>query len=237
MVLYNEFLDAGEDARERIIESQIENGQQLLSQFFGTALNDVCSVTGWADAFVAELSYGLGDDPSFFEHPEYPGWPIINLPIQRRPFIRLNGISYCFDYYSFIDNFYRSIQKTITRLDPSYKWNEIQKETSESMVESVFQKLLPGCVVYRNNYYPKERSIKNLCENDLIILYYDVAIIVEVKAGSFVYTAPLVDYEQHIKSYKSLIKDPDLQCKRTYDYLVSNRTAVFLIRMEMKLNR
>lgn len=44
-------------------------------------------------------------------------------------------------------------------------------------------------------------------------------IIVEVKAGSFVYTAPFVDFESHIKSYKSLIEKADHQCKRTYDYL------------------
>jgi hypothetical protein len=223
--MYNTFLDAAEDERESLIEGQRETGHQLLASLFGTTLNDVCSITGWPEQFARELSYGLGADSSFFNHPEYPGWPIIDLPIQKRPFIEIEGKYYCFDYYSFIDNFYRTIQKTVSRLDNGYNWNAVQKEASENMVAELFQSLLPGCTVYYNNYYPKGKSKKQLCENDLLVIYYDVAIIVEVKAGSFVYTAPLVDHEQHIKSYKKLIEEPDLQCKRTYDYLLSNDTS------------
>ena len=49
--------------------------------------------------------------------------------------------------------------------------------------------------------------------------YDDVLIIVEVKAGSFVYTPPILDFDAHIKSYKSLIEKADWQCQRTKDYL------------------
>lgn len=225
--LFNEFLDAEEENREILIERQREKGRHLFACLFGTTLNDVCSITGWPEQFVRELSFGLGADNSFFDHPEYPGWPIIDLPIQKRPFIEIDGRFYCFDYYSFVDNFYRTIQKTVSRLDKEYNWNAVQKEASENMVAGLFQRLLPGCTVYANNYYPKGKSKKQLCENDLLVIYFGVAIIVEVKAGSFVYTAPLVDYEQHIKSYKKLIEEPDLQCKRTYDYLLANDAAVF----------
>lgn len=225
--MFNEFLDAEEENREILIERQREKGRHLFACLFGTTLNDVCSITGWPEQFVRELSFGLGADNSFFDHSEYPGWPIIDLPIQKRPFIEIDGRFYCFDYYSFVDNFYRTIQKTVSRLDKEYNWNAVQKEASENMVAGLFQRLLPGCTVYANNYYPKGKSKKQLCENDLLVIYFGVAIIVEVKAGSFVYTAPLVDYEQHIKSYKKLIEEPDLQCKRTYDYLLANDAAVF----------
>ena len=56
------------------------------------------------------------------------------------------------------------------------------------MVENIFQSLLPHCLTYRSNYYPINNSMKQAAENDLIVLYDDVLIIVEVKAGSFVYT-------------------------------------------------
>ena len=65
-----------------------------------------------------------------------------------------------------------------------------------------------------------------MAENDLMVVYYDVIIVVEVKAGSFVWTAPFTDFDSHIKSYKALVEKADNQCKRTYDYLNSNRTAV-----------
>lgn len=231
---FNELIkicDASLDATENqqiSLTGDPENGiKQLLCGLFGTTMNDVCIITGWPEQLVRELSYGLGADSSFINHPEYPGWPIIDLPVQKRPFIAIEGRYYCFDYYSFIDNFYRVIQKTISRLDKGYNWNSVQKEASEKMVAELFQNLLPGCKVYNNNYYPKNKSTKQLCENDLLIIYYDVAIIAEVKAGSFIYTAPLVDYENHIQSYKKLIEDPGLQCKRTYDYLLANDTSIF----------
>ncbi|WP_196759476.1 hypothetical protein, partial [Streptobacillus moniliformis] len=87
------------------------------------------------------------------------------------------------------------------------------------MVENIFKSILPNCLTFTSNYYPINNSKKNFAENDLIIIYDEVLIIVEVKAGSFVYTSPMEDFENHIKSYKSLIEKADHQCKRTKDYL------------------
>ena len=91
----------------------------------------------------------------------------------------------------------------------------------------VFAQILPGCEIYRDNYYPKNRSVKNLVENDLILKYENILLIIEVKAGSFVYTPPITDFENHIRSYKNLIEKADHQCKNTYDYLMSMPVAQF----------
>jgi len=206
---------------EKYFEDHLKNGEKFYDELFGTKLRDILAITGWNEKFTQELSYGLNEEQKFFEESEFAGWPAIDLPIQKRPFIKLNDNYYCFDYYSFMDNFYRSIQKTVTRLAPYYSWASQQQADSEEMVEAIFQQLLPGCLTYRENYYPKNRSIKQAAENDLLVLYSDVLIIAEIKAGSFVYTPPLTDFEAHIKSYKSLIEKADWQCKRTYDYLTS----------------
>ena len=227
MDMFEEFRNADENDAFLIIESQKEKGQELISQSFGVELNDVCKVTGWKKDFVEALSFGFGDCPEFFNDEEYSGWPVIDLPVQKRPFIKIDENYYCFDYYSFSDNFYRAIQKAVSRLDSGYNWSAIQQYASESMTAEIFKNLLPGCSVYQNNYYPKNNSLKQMCENDLIIQYYDVIIIVEIKAGSFVFTSPLTDFEQHIKSYKSLIENPEIQCQRTYDYLATNPIAQF----------
>ena len=58
-----------------------------------------------------------------------------------------------------------------------------------------------------------------MAENDLMVVYYDVIIVVEIKAGSFVWTAPFTDFDNHIRSYKTLIEKADNQCKRTCDYI------------------
>ena len=212
---------------EKEMESHREEGEKLVSQFFGYELNDICKITDWPQSFVKSLSFSLGEDTSFFSHTEYPGWPIIDLPIHKRPFIEIDGCYYCFDYFSFVDHFYRAIQKMISRQAKEYDWNKKQQKASENMVADLFRKILPGCTVYENNYYPHSTSLKQMNENDLLIQYYDTLFIIEVKAGSFVYTAPLTDFEQHIKSYKKLIEEPDIQCERTLGYVKSHTSAKF----------
>ena len=208
------------------IDKQHKLEQSLCSTVFGSKLNNVIDVTGWPEQFVKEFSYECGQETSFFSHDEYAGWPSIDLPIQKRPFIKIDKQYYCFDYHSFIDNFYRAIQKAVTRLLPNYRWSDKQQNASETMVADIFKKILPGCTIYQNNFYPQNKSLKNMAENDLMVVYYDVIIVVEVKAGSFVWTAPFTDFESHITSYKALIEKSDNQCKRTFDYLSSNNTAI-----------
>ena len=109
-------------------------------EMFGPKLFDVREVTNWNQRFVKELSYSINEEDKFFTDYEFAGWPVIDLPIQKRPFIELNNNYYCFDYYSFMDNFYRVIQKMITRLDPNYSWSDKQQIASETMVESILNK-------------------------------------------------------------------------------------------------
>lgn len=219
--MFDDFRENAGDDPEKYIENKREDHYKLTDDLFGSQLRDVVEVTGWDEKFIEELSYGLNQDACFFSPSEFSGWPIIDLPVQKRPFIKITGKYYCFDYYTFMDNIYRILQKTVKRLAESYLWADIQKEASEKMVEDVYKQILPGCVIHQNNYYPINKSWERAAENDLLILYEGVLIIVEVKAGSFVYTAPITDFESHINSYKSLIEKADWQCQRTFDYLFS----------------
>ena len=201
-------------------------GKEFAEKFLGTQLRNVITITGWPEKFVRSLSWEVNECKDFFDEKDFSGWPIVDLPIQKRPFIKIGDQYYCFDYYSFIDNFYRALQKAVSREIPSYHWSDFQKEASEQMVADVFSQILPGCSTLRDNYYPINKSIKQLAENDLLVQYENILLIVEVKAGSFVYTAPLTDFENHIVSYQNLIEKADKQCKNTYDYLLSSDEAI-----------
>lgn len=224
--LFDSFRENGETNIEKFRQEHLNQSKSISKKLFGTNLHDVIEITGWPEKFVAMLSFKLNECTYFFNDSEFAGWPIIDLPIQKRPFITLDNHYYCFDYYSFMDNFYRSIQKAISREYSDYKWSDFQKEASENMVAKVFSEILPGCTEYRDKYYPRQTSLKDLYENDLIVIYEDIVCIVEVKAGSFVYTPPLTDFENHILSYKSLIEKANHQCKNTYDYLISHPLAI-----------
>lgn len=206
-----------------IHKNQFIDFQQKL---LGFKLRDVIEITGWPEKFIKELSWCIDEENRFFNHSKFPGWPVIDLPIQKRPFIKIENNYYCFDYYSFIDNFYRVIQKTVTRLSPRYDWSNNQKIASETMVENLLKKMLPGCNTYTENYYPINNSKKNFRENDLILIYDNTLIVVEVKAGGFSYASPIADFESHIESYKKLIEEADDQCNGTINYLRTEDSPV-----------
>lgn len=200
--------------------------QSCVGELFGNSLYDVKQVTGWSGRIIDSLSYNINEYDKFFGG-EYSGWPIIDLPIQKKPFIKINEVSYCFDYYNLFDNIYRIMQKTIKELKPSYvnDWSHIQQKASEQMVEELFKKLLPNSITFRDNYYPKNKSLKQCDENDVIVVYDDILLIIEVKAGSFTYTPAITDYKSHINSFKALIEKADYQCERTINYIKNNEEA------------
>lgn len=224
--LMDSYFETGETDVAKFNEMHPNAGKEFAEKFLGTQLRNVITITGWPEKFVRSLSWEVNECKDFFDEKDFSGWPIVDLPIQKRPFIKIGDQYYCFDYYSFIDNFYRALQKAVSREIPSYYWSDFQKEASEQMVADVFSQILPGCSTLRDNYYPINKSIKQLAENDLLVQYENVLLIVEVKAGSFVYTAPLTDFENHIVSYQNLIEKADKQCKNTYDYLLSSDEAI-----------
>ena len=221
-------VESGVDSELAIIASQEIVGP-IIEKALGVGLNDVASITNWDTKLIKALTYRIGECSDFYGKVEFSGWPILSLPISRKPFIELNGISFCFSYYALFDNFYRIIQKEITALLPEYKekWKAYQTRASEDMVEEIFKRLLPGAQTFNNNYYPEGKSLKQLSENDLLVLYDDALLIVEIKAGSFPQTPPLIDYEAHISAYKTLVEKADHQCSRTLQYIDDKQDAVF----------
>lgn len=203
--------EKGKDVREAV--------ERAFQDIYGFQTNDVIKVTGWPESLVQDLAYEIGEVKDFInEDNEYSGWPLLNLPIHRKPFIKVGKGFYCFDYYSLSDGFYRAVQRAVTLHVDTDAWNNDQQLASEKCVEDIFKKILPGCEVFRNNYYPINNSLKNKAENDLLILYESIVLIIEVKAGSFVYTSPFTDFESHLKSYKDLIEKADHQCERVCEY-------------------
>ncbi len=236
--MYNSFLQFQREAEGKSFEEvdelleQIANSEEnidLSAKCFGADLYDVKKITGWSDELINSLSWKLGECNDFLYDDEFAGWPIKNLPVQKRPFICIDDICYCFDYYNLFDNIYRIIQKDIKRHDNGYTntWSDLQQEASESLVEEQLKKLLPGCESYVGNYYPIGQSLKQRDENDILVLFDDTLIIVEVKAGSFVYTPAMTDYNAHKKSFETLVGKADYQCERTLNYIKNNEKIVF----------
>ena len=224
--LYSSFKNFQSGNKDIQTFSNDKDFKEFIDKIFNINLRNIAKVTNWPESLLKELSWNLNDPQvNFFNNSTFSGWPVTYLPVFQRPFIKIDNQYYCFDYYVFIDYFYRVLQKTITRLNPQYSWNDNQQIASEKMVENIFKTILPNCITYTSNYYPINNSSKNFAENDLLVKYDEILIIVEVKAGSFIYTTPMEDFENHIESYKSLIEKADHQCNRTLAYLQQNESA------------
>ena len=200
-------------------EDYIEESRTVVLKVIGTLLFEVKKNTAWSDEFINDFCLGINSDNSFLSHDEFPGWPIWNLPIKYKPFIELEGKAYCFDYYNFFDNFYVALQRAIRNHGNEYgdRWNESQGHSSEKLVGSVFECLLPGCKVHYSNFYPLKKN--DSAENDILIEYKDVLWIIEVKAGTFVYTPAMMDFQAHKKSLTALVEKAENQCLRTKKYI------------------
>lgn len=201
-------------------ERENDSLRDIVTETFTVDHYDVLRITGWPIELVRKMAYAPGE-AHWYDQSEYKYWPVVTLPIHDRPFIELDGRFYCFDYYSLMDNFYRVVQKTVLADDRGYEawWTEAQQEASEALVENVFARLLPGCVCYRNNHYGPRKSRS---ENDLLVIYSDVIISVEVKAGQFTAAPPLTDFDTHVRQYKALIEKSGTQSQRMLDYLRAN---------------
>ncbi|QFY87604.1 hypothetical protein D0819_20640 [Bacillus subtilis] len=221
--------DTSKNPQEKMDELLVEMGLKDLSdsfkgRFMGYDLFDVEKVTGLPKALLKHLSWEVGEEKSFYSDGDFSGWPLRRTPIEERPFISIEDVIYCFDYYSLFDNLYRVIQRLIFRLKPEYKkeWNEKQKIISEQIPFDLFNRLLPNSDIYRSIYYQSKtgNNGKNQwCECDGILIFDDQLLVVEVKGGSFSYTHPTTDFEAFIKSIENLAKKPHEQASRLIETL------------------
>jgi len=196
------------------------------SRFFGLDLFDVAKVTDIPVALLRELAWEPGENQEFFAPGEKSGWPLKILPVNQRPFLKIDDKYYCFDLYSLKDNLYKAMRRIILRLKPSYQqtWNAIQKDVTEKLPIELFCKILTGATAYNEVYY-KWHVGKNgrleWCENDGIILYDDHLIVLEVKGGAFTYTSPMDDFGAFIQSIHNLAIKPAEQGIRFVEYIKS----------------
>ena len=226
--LFVEAVDSG-ISPEAALKCAEGRTSKIAGKLQGSDLINVEAITGWDSRFIDMLSCGINECTIFWGESEFAGWPIVELPVAKKPFIKIDETSYAFLYYALFDNIYRNIQKGIMQRKPEYleTWKEKQTQASEEMVKELFLKILPGAEAHISNYYPVKNSLKQTNENDIIITYQNNLFVIEVKAGSFPSTPPITDFDAHIKAYQKLAEAADSQCSRTVKYIAEHSPAQF----------
>lgn len=216
---------------EALLAKVFEDGElsaqrdRFAGAMFGLDLFDVGKNTVLPQVMLDALSYSPGEDTEFFSSGDFAGWPLRIWPIMRRPFIRLNGSTYCFDIFSLFDNIYRVLRRIVIDLDPAYKesWNDGQKAVSEELPFRYLTRLMPGALVYRPIYYRWKvgGGPAQWHEADGILIYENHLFVIEVKGGAYTYTSPANDLDAHLASLRTLLQAPARQGCRFVDFLES----------------
>jgi hypothetical protein len=98
-------------------DNLVAQRDRFAGAMFGLDLFDVGKNTILPKVMLDALSFSPGEDTEFFAPGEFAGWPLRIWPIMRRPFIRLNGSTYCFDIFSLFDNIYRVLRRIVVELE------------------------------------------------------------------------------------------------------------------------
>lgn len=216
-----------EKLRDKVFEdpAMAARRERVGGELLGLDLYDVEKNTDIPQALLDELTWAPGEEEYFFSPGPFCGWPLRIWPTMKRPFIRLQGRTLCFDMFALFDGFYRVMQRAVFRLEPEYRdtWNERQKEVSEELPFKYLSRLLPGAQTVRPAYYRWKSGTgpAQWHEADGLVIYDDHLIVVEVKAGAFTYTSPATDLPAHIASLENLASSPASQGNRFVDYLES----------------
>lgn len=220
--------------REALSELGIEKQvADATDRFFGFGLFDLQKISDLPITVLEYLSWNLGEDTSFLDGREQSGWPTRITPITKRPFLKIDGKFYCFNLYGLLDNFYRTVQRLVISIDSSLqnKWENIQKESTEALPLKYLERMLPGARCFKDLYYkhyPNDSVKKKYwCETDGLVVYGDVLLIVEVKAGAFTYTSPIDDFDAYVESIRNLVEKPAKQGARLVDYIKSAEKVSF----------
>ena len=212
------------------LEAAIENSDREkiydIAEYF-----NVEEITGWPIEFIQYFSLSVGELNEYYQN----DIELLNkeLPQKYKPFLKYDDNFYCISIDNLLDNFYRSFVKVLRKVRPklSAEINEIQKALSEELPFELLEKLLPKAKIYKNIYYKASvgaNGRNEWCECDGVLIYDDVMIIVEVKAGAISSASPFSDEESFKSSLKELTETPYIQTIRFYEeYLKNNKIEIY----------
>ena len=206
---------------DRVVE---ENGWEMrrddvLGRFLGPYLFDVSRITQWPTKLIDALSLSPGEDTALLATEPRAGWPTRFSKTRLHPFVKLDGISYCFDICGLADNFYRSLRRAVRMARPelSDRWNKTQQDVTESLPFRLLQSLLPKANVIRPIFYRTrtgDQQRRDWVECDGILIFDRHLFVVEVRSGAFTHTSAEDDSEAYFSSLSNVIIKPITQANR-----------------------
>ena len=179
-----------------------------------------------------DLSFSRGENVEFLADGALRGTALRTLPALVKPGIRLGDEYYVTDGQFVRDVAYRAIQRGLLGRDQGYReeWNRRQKRMLEEAFTKILASQFEGATVHRSVFY-QEAGTGQWVESDLVVVFEDVLLVVEAKAGVTTMASPALDFERHMASVERLIVGAYRQCRRFLEYL-ANGSRMPIYRLE-----
>ena len=213
--------------------ASVESGSEVSTEKTATihaAIDDlmrggICSLSRHTELTIAlldDISYLPGENNEFLAPGDFRATPLRAMPGLIKPGIKLGEEYYVTDGQFVRDVAYRTIQRGLLSRDPGYReeWNQRQQRLMESAFTTIFARQLRSAKRYGSAYY-REAGTGNWAETDLVVVYEDVLVIVEAKAGVMPMHSPAADFDRHMKRVEGLIVGAYRQCARFMQALMS----------------
>lgn len=212
------------DALNQAIAADASLSERLHKHQDDIFCGGICNATkhsGLPDAILKDLGYVRGEATEFFEPGPLCGTPLRTLPARVKPLVLLNDGYYATDPSFVRDAAYRAIQRGVTRRTQDTEgWNKRQKLLTEKAFFDILQSQLDGAEVLEEVYY---RDVKSgqWVENDTLIIFEDILLQIEAKAGISTLASPASNLDSHFRAVQNLVVNAYTQTKRMLDYLAS----------------
>lgn len=202
---------------------QLKVTQHAFTDMLRGGIANVSRHTSLPPKLLADLAYQRGEETEFFAAGDYSGTPFRTLPARKKPLIQLGSDYYAVDPCFARDAGYRALLFNLLRHKPEYNraFKERQKAMSEAAFADILSAQLPGAKIFQEVYYRDPKN-KQWSENDKLILFEDMLLLVEAKAGAAATIAsPALDFNRHAQSVQDLVIKAYNQCARLFNYLDS----------------
>jgi hypothetical protein len=144
------------------------------------------------------------------------------------PILSYGGVYYCFNPQPVVEELPRLVSDWIARDDKRFfdrRYARTREGVLTEMTLEALARVFPDSVYGSNLYYgpsPSDRS-----ETDGVLLYDDIAIVVEAKAGAVSFSARKGSAERIERDFGNLVATAFLQAKRAADFIRGNPKGIF----------
>lgn len=216
--LKQSLLDSASGAAERSeLEQKFSDAYDKVNSF---ALFNLANVSSWPPELCKELAWGLGEAPWSVGAEGLEGSPFAIPPSFQKPFIHIQGVTYCFDPAALCDRTYRAIERLVQNSSASAwtAWQRIRAASFEDTSMDVLRECFPGAEVFQNlKYSIGDRHY----EIDGLLRFRGRLVAMEAKSGAWSDRPPSA-VKRSERVVEELLLHPAKQLERFRSHVVAS---------------